>query len=82
MVQEWFEEHNNKSEALTWPLNSPDNKTFQHLDHVLDNQVHGGPTSQLTGLKGSAANVLVPDTAAHLQGSRRGRRGTNTMLGR
>ena len=31
--------------------------------------IHGGPTSQLTGLKGSAANILVPDTTAHLQGS-------------
>ncbi|MBN3305358.1 IRF3 factor, partial [Amia calva] len=29
--------------------------------------IHGGPTSQLTGLKGSAVNVLVPDTTAHLQ---------------
>ena len=27
------------------------------------------PTSQLTGLKGSAANVLVPDTRGHLQRS-------------
>ena len=31
--------------------------------------IHGGPTSQLTGLKGSAANILVPDITAHLQGS-------------
>ena len=31
--------------------------------------IHGGPTSQLTGLKGSGANILVPDTTAHLQGS-------------
>ncbi len=28
-------------------------------------QIHGGPTSQLTGLKGSAANILVPDTTGH-----------------
>ncbi|XP_067278248.1 B-cell linker protein isoform X3 [Pseudorasbora parva] len=28
------------------------------------------PRRQLTGLKGSAANILVPDTTAHLQGSR------------
>ncbi|KAK3555391.1 hypothetical protein QTP86_015680 [Hemibagrus guttatus] len=27
------------------------------------------PTSQLAGLKGSAANILVPDTTAHLHGS-------------
>ncbi|KAK3513688.1 hypothetical protein QTP70_028775 [Hemibagrus guttatus] len=31
--------------------------------------IHGGPTSQLKGLKGSSANILVPDTTAHLQGS-------------
>uniref|UniRef100_A0A6Q2Z8I9 Arrestin, beta 2a n=1 Tax=Esox lucius TaxID=8010 RepID=A0A6Q2Z8I9_ESOLU len=31
--------------------------------------IHGGPTLQLTGLKGSAANVLVPDTIAHLRRS-------------
>ncbi|KAK3539460.1 hypothetical protein QTP70_008489 [Hemibagrus guttatus] len=31
--------------------------------------IHGGPTSQLTGLKGSAASILVPDTTAHNQGS-------------
>ncbi|KAF7666841.1 hypothetical protein LDENG_00089500, partial [Lucifuga dentata] len=30
-------------------------------------QIHGGPTSQLTGLKGFAANVLVPYTTGHLQ---------------
>ncbi|XP_017345453.1 zinc finger CCHC domain-containing protein 9 isoform X3 [Ictalurus punctatus] len=29
--------------------------------------IHGCPTSQLAGLKVSAANVLVPDAAAHLQ---------------
>lgn len=31
--------------------------------------IHGGPTSQLTGLKISAANILVPNTTAHLSGS-------------
>ncbi len=31
--------------------------------------IHGGPNSQLTGLKGSAASILVRDTTAHLQGS-------------
>ncbi|KAK3515662.1 hypothetical protein QTP70_026420 [Hemibagrus guttatus] len=31
--------------------------------------IHGGLTSQLTGPKGSAANILVPDPTAHLQGS-------------
>ena len=32
--------------------------------------IYGGSTSQLTGLKGSAANILVPDTTANFQGSR------------
>ncbi|KAK3555557.1 hypothetical protein QTP86_021782, partial [Hemibagrus guttatus] len=31
--------------------------------------IHGGPTSQLAGLKGSAANILVPDPTALLQES-------------
>ena len=35
----------------------------------LSMEIHGGPISQLTGLKGSAANILVPDTTAHLQES-------------
>uniref|UniRef100_A0AAY5K1J4 CCHC-type domain-containing protein n=1 Tax=Esox lucius TaxID=8010 RepID=A0AAY5K1J4_ESOLU len=53
--------------------------------------IHGGPTSQLTGLEGSAANILVPDTTAHLQRSNGvhaltgqdcfgGKRGTYTIL--
>lgn len=29
------------------------------------NLIHGGITSQLTGLRGSIAKVLVPDTTAH-----------------
>ncbi|KAK3567808.1 hypothetical protein QTP86_026749, partial [Hemibagrus guttatus] len=68
MLQEWFDEHSNQFEVLTWPPNSPDLNPIQHLWDVLDNQVHGGPISQLTGLKGSAANILVPDPTAHLQG--------------
>ena len=31
--------------------------------------IHGGSTSQLTGLKGSATDGLVPDTTADLQRS-------------
>lgn len=31
--------------------------------------IHGSPTSQLTGIIGSAANVLLPDTTRHLQRS-------------
>lgn len=33
------------------------------------NLIRGAPTSQLTGLKGSVSNILIPDTTAHLQGS-------------
>ncbi|KAK3570928.1 hypothetical protein QTP86_030463, partial [Hemibagrus guttatus] len=38
-----------------------------HVNGIL--WIHGGPTSQLTGIKGSVANILVPDTTANLQGS-------------
>lgn len=31
--------------------------------------IHGGPSSQLTRLQGSVANISVPDITAHLQGS-------------
>ena len=55
--------------------------------------IRGDPTSQLTGFKGSAPNILVPDTTAHLQGYSGvhasmgqggfgSKRGTNTVLGR
>ena len=30
--------------------------------------IHGGPTLQLRGLKGSVGNILVQDTTAHIQG--------------
>ena len=68
MVQEWFEEHNNEFEVMTWPPNPPHLNPIEHLWDVVS-PIHGGPTLQLTGLKGSAANILVPDTTAHLQGS-------------
>ncbi|KAK3558608.1 hypothetical protein QTP86_021665 [Hemibagrus guttatus] len=71
MLQEWFDEHNNRFEVLTPPPNSPDLNPIQHLWDVLDKLVPSmeARTSQLTGLKGSAANILVSDTTAHLQGS-------------
>ncbi|KAK3567781.1 hypothetical protein QTP86_026451, partial [Hemibagrus guttatus] len=71
MVQEWFDDHNNQFEELTPPPNSPDLNPIQHLWDVLDKQVRSmeAITSQLTGLKGSAANILVSDPTAHLQGS-------------
>ena len=95
LVLEWFEEHNNEFGVLNWPPNTPDVNPAEHLWDVLDKQVQSmeGPTSQLTGHKGSAANILVPDTTAHLQGSSGihssvgqgcfgSKRGTNTILGR
>ncbi|KAM9376189.1 uncharacterized protein KZ484_008786 [Pholidichthys leucotaenia] len=45
-AQEWFEEHNNKFEVVTWPPNSPGLNPVVHFWHVLDKQIHGGPTSQ------------------------------------
>ncbi|KAK3544158.1 hypothetical protein QTP86_003944 [Hemibagrus guttatus] len=39
MVQEWFDEHNNEFEVLTWPPNSPDLNPIEHLWDVLDKQV-------------------------------------------
>ena len=63
------------------------------LTGLQDRLIHGGPTSQLTGLKGSAANVLVPDTTEHFQrssgvhatmgqGCFGGKMGTYTIFGR
>lgn len=31
------------------------------------NPIHGGPISQLKGLKGSAATILVKNTTVHIQ---------------
>ena len=92
MVQKWFEEHNEFDKVLNWPPYSPDLNPIEHLCYVLDKQVRG-PTLPLTGLEGSADNILVPDTAAHIQGSGRvhtsmgqgcfgSKRVTNTILGR
>lgn len=55
---------------LTWPPNSSDLNPIEHLWDVLDKQslIHGDPTRQLPGLKGSAVNILLPDTTARLQG--------------
>ncbi|KAK3554948.1 hypothetical protein QTP86_001871 [Hemibagrus guttatus] len=39
MVQEWFDEHDNEFEVLTWPPNSPDLYPIEHLWDVLDKQV-------------------------------------------
>ncbi|KAK3558540.1 hypothetical protein QTP86_019008 [Hemibagrus guttatus] len=39
MVQEWFDEHNNGFEVLTWPPNSPDINLIEHLWDVLHKQL-------------------------------------------
>ena len=53
MVQEWFEEHNNEFEVLTWPPNSPDLNPIQHLWDVLNKQVQSmeAPPRNLQVLK-------------------------------
>ncbi|KAK3519389.1 hypothetical protein QTP70_026949 [Hemibagrus guttatus] len=53
MVQEWFDEHNNQFEVLTWPPNSPDLNPIQHLLDVLDKQVRSmeAPPRNLQDLK-------------------------------
>ncbi|KAK3564521.1 hypothetical protein QTP86_022875, partial [Hemibagrus guttatus] len=38
-VQEWFDEHNNEFEVLTWPPNSPDLNPVEYLWDVLDKQI-------------------------------------------
>ncbi|KAK3512777.1 hypothetical protein QTP70_025307 [Hemibagrus guttatus] len=38
MVQEWFDEHNNEFEVLTWSPNSPDLYPIEHLWDMLDKQ--------------------------------------------
>lgn len=69
IVQEWYEEHGKEFMVLTWPPNSPDRNTIAHLWDVLEQKqspIIGGLTSQLTGLKRCAANVLVQDTTGHI----------------
>ncbi|KAK3525649.1 hypothetical protein QTP70_002558 [Hemibagrus guttatus] len=53
MVQEWFDEHNNQFEVLTWPPNSPDLNPIQHLWDVLNKQLRSmeAPPRNLQDLK-------------------------------
>ncbi len=65
MVQEWFQEHNN--EFSKFPRTQSNWASVGCAEQT--SPIHGGPTSQFTGPKGSAAKILEPDTTAHLQGS-------------
>ncbi|KAK3505622.1 hypothetical protein QTP70_021284 [Hemibagrus guttatus] len=53
MVHEWFYEHTNQFEVLTWPPNSPDLNPVKHLWDVLDKQVRSmeAPLHNLQDLK-------------------------------
>lgn len=64
----YIRQHNNGFKVLTQPPNSPDLNPVKHLSDVLDELVRS-MEPQLAGLKGSGANVFVPDTTAHLQRS-------------
>lgn len=48
--------------VLIWHPDNPDLNPIECLCDVLEQQIHGGPTSQFTGHKGSAAHISVPDT--------------------
>lgn len=66
-------ELNNRFGVMTWPPNSEDPNLIKHLWDIPEKQVLsiGSPTSQLTGLTGSAADILEPDNTAYLLGSSR-----------
>ena len=53
MDQEWFDDHNNENEVLTWLPNSPDLSQIEHLWDVLDKQVQSmeAPPRNLQDLK-------------------------------
>ncbi|KAK3512371.1 hypothetical protein QTP70_007358, partial [Hemibagrus guttatus] len=55
MVQEWFDEHNNQFEVLTWPPNSTDLNPIQHLWNVLDKQIPQHTFRDLVESSGSLA---------------------------
>ena len=56
-AQEWPEEHDKELKTSTWSPNSTD----LNLIKLLISTIHGGPTNQPTGLKGSATNSLLPN---------------------
>ncbi|XP_060795918.1 pleckstrin homology domain-containing family S member 1-like isoform X2 [Neoarius graeffei] len=71
LVQEWSEGHDKEFKALTWSSkflgSQPHRASLDCAGQT--SPIHGGPTTQLTGLNGSVTNVLVPDTTEHLQRS-------------
>lgn len=65
-VQEWFEEHSEQFEVLIWPRKfSRAQYNFQHLWHVLESLIHGGPTSHLERLKRISYHYLQKSSAVH-----------------
>lgn len=66
MSLKWGKEHEKEVKVLTRPPNPPDLNLIKHLWDVLDK--HSNPwRADLTGFKGSSANILVPDIIAHCQ---------------
>ena len=67
-VQEWFEKNKFQVDLASKASSSQSNLTSVGCPGQTS-QLHGGPISQLKGLRGSVANILLPDTTAHNQGS-------------
>lgn len=72
MEVEGQEGHNDVLNVLTWPDNSP------NLNPIPDSvqctgqliPINRGPAAQFKRLKGSTANISVPDTTAYLWGTK------------
>lgn len=76
IVQEHLEEQDKEFKVVAWPPYVSDLNSICVTCWIKKSPIHGGPTSQLTGLKGSA-NVLVSDITARLWRSC----GVNTLMG-
>ncbi len=63
----WIQEceHGKEFKVLPWLSNSPCLYPTEHLWGL--RPIHGEPTSQLAGMKGSAVNISVLDTTGHVQ---------------
>ena len=86
-IQEWFEEHDSEHDSVGLASKFPSSQS--NRASVWIKKVHGGPTLQFTGLKGSAAKRLgvryyrssgVHATTGHSCSG--GMRGSYTLLGR